>query len=222
MLKNQLNLHALHILHPSDAQTTLSTALQRAHTGDTELDQGYYKGWHLGGTHHDAMTTEFEWAMLRFEQAFQRFMLQVGSMCGLGELSSAELVLLHVIRMQDGPKTAAVLARQLNIDGVTNVQYSLRKLLKMDLVDKIKGGNSKIWTYAVTGRAAAMLDDYTRIRREMLTDQTKNIEHIDKKLYETAKLISMLTGTYDEASRISATYCRVGAPEDNKKVPKEK
>lgn len=195
----------------------LTTTHEQTPSGENEVDQSYYKGWHLGGTHHDAMTTEFEWAMLRFEQAFQRFMLQVGSMCGLGELSSAELVLLHVIRMQDGPKTAAVLARQLNIDGVTNVQYSLRKLLKMDLVDKIKGGNSKIWMYAVTERAAAMLDDYTRIRREMLTDQTKNIEHIDKKLYETAKLISMLTGTYDEASRISATYCRVTAPADSEK-----
>lgn len=195
----------------------LTKTLEPTSTGENELDQSYYKGWHLGGTHHDAMTTEFEWAMLRFEQAFQRFMLQVGSMCGLGELSSAELVLLHVIRMQDGPKTAAVLARQLNMDGITNVQYSLRKLLNFGLVDKIKGGNSKIWTYAVTARAAAMLNDYTRIRREMLTDQTKNIESIDKKLYETAKLISMLTGTYDEASRISATYCRVTAPADSKK-----
>jgi predicted MarR family transcription regulator len=195
----------------------LTKTIEPTFTGEDAVDQSYYKGWHLGGTHHDAMTTEFEWAMLRFEQAFQRFMLQIASMCGLGELSSAELVLLHVIRMQDGPKTAAVLARQLNIDGVTNVQYSLRKLLNSGFVDKIKGGNSKIWMYAVTERAAAMLDEYTRIRREMLTDQTKNFEHIDKKLYEAAKLISLLTGTYDEASRISATYCRVAAPADSEK-----
>lgn len=195
----------------------LTKTLQPTPTGEDELDQSYYKGWHLGGTHHDAMTTEFEWAMLRFEQAFQRFMLQIASMCGLGELSSAELVLLHVIRMQDGPKTAAVLARQLNIDGVTNVQYSLRKLLNSGFVDKIKGANSKIWMYAATERAAAMLDEYTRIRREMLTDQTKNFESIDKKLYEAAKLISLLTGTYDEASRISATYCRVSPPGESKK-----
>lgn len=200
----------------------MDTKLNPVQTGENDLDQSYYKGWHLGGTHHDAMTTEFEWAVLRFEQAFLRFMLQAASMCGLGELSSAELVLLHVIRMQDGPKTAAVLARQLNMDGITNVQYSLRKLLNFGLVDKIKGANSKIWMYAATERAAGMLDEYTRIRREMLTDQTKNIENIDKKLYDTAKLISLLTGTYDEASRISATYCRVTPPKEaDRSAPEE-
>lgn len=198
-------------------QAILMTALEQAASGENELDQGYYKGWHLGGTHHDAMTTEFEWAILRFEQAFQRFLLQIAGMSGLGDLSYAELVLLHVIRMQESPKTAAVLARQLNIDGVTNVQYSLRKLLKYELIDKIQGGNSKICTYDVTPKAGAMLDEYTRIRREMLTDQTKNIENIDKKLVETSKLLSMLTGTYDEASRISATYWRKPPPGDTEK-----
>lgn len=200
----------------------LATTLSHEHTGATELDQGYYKGWHLGGTHHEAMTTEFEWAILRFEQAFQRFCLQVGSICGLGALSYAELVLLHVIRMQDQPKTAAVIARQLNMDGITNVQYSLRKLLKYKVIVKIKGGNSKICTYDVTKSGAAMLDEYTRIRQDILTDQTKNIENIDKKLYETAKLISMLTGTYDEASRISATYSRISAPRNGDADGEEK
>lgn len=51
-----------------------------------------------------------------------------------------------------------------------------------------------------------MLEEYTRIRRNVLTDQTMNIEQIDKRLIETAKLISMLTGVYDEAGRVSATY----------------
>ena len=176
------------------------------------MDQGYYKGWHLGGTHHEAMTTDFEWGVLRFEQAFQRFILQVASICGLGHLSYSELVLVHVIRMQDRPKTAALIARQLNMDGITNIQYSLRKLLKYKLVVKIKGGNSKICTYDITKSGAAMLEEYTRIRRDILTDQTKSIENIDKKLYEAAKLISMLTGTYDEASRSSATYSRIGTP----------
>ena len=105
----------------------------------SSLDQGIYKDWHLGGTRHEALTTELEWAVIRFEQAFQRFCIQLGGMCGLGDLSYSELVLLHVIRMQDSPKTATILARQLNMDGITNIQYSLRKLIKLKLVTKIKG-----------------------------------------------------------------------------------
>ena len=187
---------------------------QQETVGAAILDQGIYKGWHLGNTRHEAMTTELEWAMIRFEQAFQRFIMQLGSMCGLADLSYAELVLLHVIRMQESPKTAAILARQLNMDGVTNIQYSLRKLLKLKLVNKIKGANSKIYTYDVTKTSSAMLDKYAQIRRDMLTDQTQHIEHIDKKLIETAKLISMLTGIYDEASRISGTYSRTAIGDD--------
>ncbi|MCX7177723.1 MAG: winged helix DNA-binding protein, partial [Proteobacteria bacterium] len=148
------------------------------------MDQDYYKDGHLGHTPHEAMTTEFEWGVLRFEQAFQRFILQVASMCGLGHLTYQELVALHVIRMQDRPKTAAVIARQLNMDGVTNLQYSLRKLIKYKLLTKIKGGNSKIYTYAVTPAGVAMLEEYTNIRRDVLTDQTMNIEQIDKRLIE--------------------------------------
>lgn len=174
----------------------------------TSLDQIFYKDWHLGSTRHEAMTTELEWAVIRFEQAFQRFCIQLGGMCGLGDLSYSELVLLHVIRMQDSPKTAALLARQLNMDGITNIQYSLRKLIKLGFVTKIKGSNSKICTYVVTKASSAMLMKYAQIRRGMLTDQTMGIENIDQKLIETAKLISMLTGLYDEASRISGTYSR--------------
>jgi predicted MarR family transcription regulator len=193
--------------------------------GESRLDQDYYKDWHLGHTPHEAMTTEFEWAVLRFEQAFQRFILQVGSMSGLGHLTYQELISLHVIRMQDRPKTATVIARQLNMDGITNLQYSLRKLIKYKLLTKIKGGNSKIYTYAVTPAGVAMLEEYTRIRRNVLTDQTMNIEQIDKRLIETAKLISMLTGVYDEAGRVSATYSTYSklnlVPESPKKSKSE-
>ena len=29
------------------------------------------RAWHLGTTHHEAVTTEFEWSILRFFQAFE-------------------------------------------------------------------------------------------------------------------------------------------------------
>ena len=37
-------------------------------------------------------------------------------------------------------------------------------------------------------------------------DQSKNIDRVDEKLDETNKLISIMTGLYDEAGRITATY----------------
>lgn len=170
------------------------------------IDHGMYRGWHLGVSHHEAMTTEFEWSILRFQQAFERFCLQVGHISGLVELSFPELILLHVIGMQERPKTATLIARQLNSDAINNIQYSLRKLMSHKFVVKIKEGTGKIYTYDVTKKGRALVNQYAHIRQLVLTEQTATIEDIDRKLYEAAKLISLLTGLYDEASRVSATY----------------
>jgi predicted MarR family transcription regulator len=176
-----------------------------------QLDPGVYRGWHLGSSHHEAMTTEFEWSILRFQQAFERYCLQVGHISGLVELSFQELILLHVIGMQERPKTAALIARQLNSDAINNIQYSLRKLMAYKFVVKIKEGTGKIYTYDVTKKGRLMVNQYAKIRQQVLTEQTANIEDIDRKLYEAAKLISLLTGLYDEASRVSATYSPIVA-----------
>ena len=47
---------------------------------------------------------------------------------------------------------------------------------------------------------------YARLREEILTEQSNDIERIDERLRDAARLISLLTGVYDEAARIAATY----------------
>lgn len=164
------------------------------------------RAWHLGTTHHEAVTTEFEWSILRFFQAFERYCMQIAHISGLADLSFSELILLHVIGLQDTPKTVGLLARQTNTDSVTNVQYSLRKLVAYELVVKIREGKSKVFTYDVTDKGRELINQYAHFRQWVLTEQTKSIESIDRKLSEAARLISMLSGVYDEAVRVSATY----------------
>lgn len=170
------------------------------------VDTKRYRSWHLARTEHEALTTEFEWSLLRFQEAFQRFCLQVASITGLGSLNYSELIILHVINMQSHPQPSALIARQLNRDDLPNIQYSLRKLIKQGLVEKIKDTGGKTYCFDATDEGRRRLQDYARLRHELLTEQTKNIEHIDRKLFETGRLISLLTGLYDEAGRISATY----------------
>lgn len=164
------------------------------------------RAWHFGTTHHEAVTTEFEWSILRFFQAFERYCMQIAHISGLADLSFSELILLHVIGLQDTPKTVGLLARQTNTDSVTNVQYSLRKLVAYELVVKIREGKSKVFTYDVTEKGRELINQYAHFRQRVLTEQTKSIESIDRKLSEAARLISMLSGVYDEAVRVSATY----------------
>lgn len=163
------------------------------------------KSWHLGPTHHDVMTTEFEWATIRFQQAFERYCVQIAHISGLGDLSFQEIILLHVLGLQGMPITTGMLARQMNADTVTNIQYCLRKLEAHQLVTKTREkGNIQI--YELSPKGNDLVKKYAYFRQKILTDQTKVIESVDRKLAETTQLISMLTGIYDEAMRVSATY----------------
>jgi predicted MarR family transcription regulator len=164
------------------------------------------RNWHLARTPHEGATTDFEWALLRFQQAWERWVTQLGALSGMGELSYIEMVILHVIRMQDRPKTGAQIARQLNRDDIPNVQYCLRKLEKMRLCRKVREKGSKTFAYEVTAAGRLLTDNYASMRRHLLTEQSKIIGQVDQKLAEATKLINLMTGLYDEASRTSATY----------------
>jgi predicted MarR family transcription regulator len=177
-------------------------------TSDTQ-----HRAWHLAKSSHDAYSTEYEWSILRFQQAFERWITQLAEITGLSELSYIEIVIMHVIRMQDRPKTAASIARQLNRDDIPNIQYCLRKLVKVKLCRKVKETGSKTSAYETTERGRFLTDKYAELRREILTEQTKNIEDVDEKLQETTQIISLLTGIYDEAGRKSASYSSVDIDE---------
>lgn len=161
--------------------------------------------WDLYTTQHDAVTTEFEWAVSRFQQAFERWVLQVANSCGLGDLSFSEVVILHVVLMQDRPKTAAMIARQLNRDDIPNLQYGLRKLVKMNLLKRTNAAG-KNQVYSATTRGRKLVEKYAEIRHTFLTEETKYIEGVDERMNDAIRLITMLTGQYDEAMRKAATY----------------
>ncbi len=163
------------------------------------------KHWDLYTTPHDAVTTEFEWAISRFQQAFERWVLQVANSCGLGDLNFSEVVILHVVLMQDRPKTAAMIARQLNRDDIPNLQYGLRKLVKINLL-KRTSASGKNQVYGATSKGRKLAEKYAEVRHTFLTEETKYIEGVDERMNDAVRLISMLTGQYDEAMRKAATY----------------
>lgn len=179
------------------------------------LEDAHYRAWHLARTSHEALSTEFEWSILRFQQAFERWITQLAELTGLSELSYVEIIIMHVIRMQDRPKTAASIARQLNRDDIPNIQYCLRKLVKMKLCRKVNDAGSKTAAFEVTERGKRLTDNYAAARREILTNQSKNIDRVDEKLNHATRIISLLTGLYDEAGRISASYSPIDSEQQD-------
>lgn len=187
---------------------------ERASQANLTDKDNLHRKWHLGGNEHSVVTTEFEWAAMRFYNAFERYCLQIGGISGSTDLTFHELILLHIVYMQHHPQTASSLARQLNRDDIPNIQYILRKLADAGLVVKNKENRGKTYTFSVTETGEEKLKKYAEIRSKLLVEQTKYIDNIDEKLKDFSHLLGILAGIYDEAGRISSTYSP--APSDNK------
>lgn len=168
-----------------------------------------HRRWPLGGDEHAITTTEFEWSIIRFFSAFERSSQQLAATAGADDLAFQELILLHVVAMQHHPQTAASLARQLNRDDVPNLQYALRKLQNANLVEKRKEPRGKTYSYAITEPGAAVVQRYAQIRKLLLIAKTKLIDDIDARMSSANDLLGILTGVYDDVSRIAATYSPV-------------
>jgi len=163
----------------------------------------------LGKSGHEVVTTEFEWAVLKFQRAFERYCLQVANAAGLEALSFSELELLIVVCLQEEPRAAAQIARQMNEDAVNLVHYGLGKLAACDLVRKARGTRAvggKTFVYSGTDKGRKLVDRYVAIRHDVLTEQTRQIEKVDERMFATTKFLSLLASVYDESGRVAATH----------------
>ncbi len=177
-----------------------------------KMEPKYYRSWHLAESDFEYKTTEFEWSLIRFYEAFSRFVVATGTVTIGPDLKFSEHVILHVIRMQDRPKSSAMIARLMNRDDIPNIQYSLRKLESYGLIEKIKDKSSNQFFYKATEKCEGMTDAYRHIKEEILVERLQEIQDAPAKLHSLARFLSILTGVYEEAARDSATI--TPAPDD--------
>ncbi|MEQ8166838.1 MAG: winged helix DNA-binding protein [Alphaproteobacteria bacterium] len=169
------------------------------------------KSWHLARDAEEISLTELEFAILRFVSAFNRFN-EVGIRTASGHVLSAnEIVLLNVIRMQDRPKSAAVLGTLMNRDDHSNIQYSLRKLRDLKLIRLKPGSKKKSYEYLVTPEGTAATENFAELKRQVLGPMIRSMALPGKKIDATTDLVHILTGVFDEGTRVTATYGRGAA-----------
>jgi predicted MarR family transcription regulator len=182
-------------------------------TKKTEPDQDDIHGgrmdyrWHLAQSDVEIDTTELEFALMRAFEGFGRW--QSECLASVSDIAAPgpENALLHIIRMNDRPKTIKDLARLTNRDDIPNIQYSLRKLLGAGLVDRMGSGRSGV-TYQVTRQGRWITDEYGEVRRRLLIAAIDNLPGFAGRLAEATRTLNLLSGIYAEASRVAATHRR--------------
>jgi len=170
------------------------------------MEPKYYRSWHLAKNPTEFKVTEFEYVLARAFEAFARWVTAAGDMLVNSDIKFSEHLILHVIRMQDRPKSGTTVARMINRDDLPNIQYSLRKLEAAKLIKKARDKGAKTFSYSITKLGERVTTEYANIRTELLMNNLSAIADIENRLADTTQVLSMLTGIYEEAARNSATY----------------
>ncbi|MEW5424954.1 winged helix DNA-binding protein [Amorphus sp. 3PC139-8] len=165
------------------------------------------RSWHLSASRAEVDTTELEFAVMRTFESFGRWQSECLANVIDVAASGPENAMLHVIRMNDRPKSVKELARLMNRDDIPNIQYSLRKLIAANLVEKQGSPRSGV-TYSVTKLGHEVTDNYAAVRRALLIAAIDSVPDFRQRLAEATQTLNLLAGIYEEVSRVAATYRR--------------
>lgn len=170
-----------------------------------ERQEALGRNWHLARTPTEVDVAEIEYALMCAYEAFGRWQAEcLASVIDISA-SGAENAMLHIIRMNDRPKTIKDLAHMTNREDIPNIQYSLRKLIKAGLVVREGSGRSGV-TYSVTASGRAATDRYADIRAALLIAAIDSVPDFPRKLEDATRTLELLTGIYEQVARVAATH----------------
>ncbi|MEJ8308335.1 winged helix DNA-binding protein [Agrobacterium larrymoorei] len=171
-------------------------------------DKALDRRWHLARTPAEVDLAEAEFALMRAFEAFGRWQAEcLGSVVDLA-VSGPENAMLHIIRMNERPKSIKDLARLANRDDIPNMQYSLRKLIGAGLVQKSGSGRSGV-VYSVTEKGKLVTDRYADVRASLLAKAVQSVPELRHRLEDATTTLDLMTGIYEHAALSAATHRRL-------------
>lgn len=149
-----------------------------------------------------AELSEFEFGLIIATNAFNRWAVRCMAAAGMKDMTITDVLVLHHINHRAREKKLADVAFILNIEDTHIVNYSLKKLQALGLVQTKRHGKEVLYSTNPAGQAVCKR--YFEIREEVLVsglagDGTESFE-----LSELARFLRVLSGQYDQAAR-SAT-----------------
>ena len=156
------------------------------------------------------LATEESWALSEVEfgmtvvyNAFQKWIVRCAAAAGQKDLSPIDVLVLHNINHRDQEKRRVDISFMLNIEDSHTVNYALKKLVNLELVEKEKRGKEIF--YSASPKGKKLCEDYKVIRDQCLITGLNSIEKDNDELSNHAEILRMLSGLYDQASRAAAS-----------------
>ena len=157
----------------------------------------------LAKTERERVFFEFEQSLICASEAFYRFAgLGLGAIGKANNLTGQENVILQQLMFSPKPRSISDLSRFTNRDDISNIQYSLRKLTAVGLIEKVPGSTNRDTRYQPTAAGKKLTGELVAMRRELLIGPSSNLSDIESQLKAASTAMSLLTGLYDHVSRV--------------------
>jgi predicted MarR family transcription regulator len=157
---------------------------------------------HIGRGAVELALFEFQHAAICYIEAFYRHVeRQIILVTGDPNLSAQDCIILHAIRLGERPKSMTEIQHFSNRRDIANIQYSIRKLIKADLVQKAKRDAGRGTFYELTKYGYEITEAYVSARTDMLNEYLSEQPGFVRDAETATRTMMMLTGIYDHLSR---------------------
>ncbi len=157
---------------------------------------------HLAASAEELTVTDFEQSLICAAEAFYRCIgLLLGPAAREHRLSGEDNVILQQLMASPHPRNLTDLARFANRDDTANIQYSLRKLITAQLVEKAPGSTNRDSRYQVTARGRALTEEFLARRRALVMEPARQMRDADTHLQAAIRALNMMAGIYDQGTR---------------------
>lgn len=152
-------------------------------------------GWQL---------SELEYAMTMAYNAFTRWMVHCMTAAGYKDLNPLDILVLHNINHRTREKRLSDIVFVMNVEDSHTINYSIKKLVKADLVTGNKQGKEMF--YSTTAEGQKLCLEYRNIREECLVSAASSTDRDFDEITRTARVLRSMSGLYDQASRAAASF----------------
>jgi predicted MarR family transcription regulator len=147
--------------------------------------------------------SEFEYGMIIAHNAFSRWMIRCMHAAGYADFSPLDVLVLHNVNHRNRQKRLVDICFVLHVEDQHTVNYSLKKLVKAELVEREKHGKEIFYFATEQGKEACKR--YREIRETCLTSAYRNLDQEGSEISEAAALLRLMSGLYDQASRAASS-----------------
>ncbi len=147
--------------------------------------------------------SEFEYGLIVSNNAFSRWIVHCMSAAGLRELTPLDVLVLHHVNHRARDKRLSDICFIMNVEDTHLINYSLKKLQNLGVVQSSRSG--KDVTYATTETGRQYVERYRELREACLINSLKADDALNQQIGELARLLRVLSGVYDQAARAAAS-----------------